>query len=54
MRKPNLVAAAFASVTTAVFAGAIGVVATANEASAQLAPTNVANEVMMEDAAAEM
>jgi PEP-CTERM motif len=53
MRKRNLVAVAFASITTAVFAGAIGVVATATEASAQLAPSSVANEVMMEDAAAE-
>ena len=53
MRKPNLVAAAFASITTAVFAGAIGVVVTPTDAFAQLAPSSVANEVMMEDAAAE-
>jgi len=32
MRKPNLVAVAFASITTAVVAGAIGVVVTPTEA----------------------
>jgi hypothetical protein len=52
MRKPNLVAVAFASIATAVAAGAIGMVLTATEASAQ-APSAVGNEVMMEDAAAE-
>jgi hypothetical protein len=52
MRKPNLVAVAFASIPTAVVAGAIGVVVTPTEASAQMAPSAVANEVMMEDAAA--
>ena len=52
MRKPNLVAVAFASITTAVVAGAIGGVVTPTEAFAQ-APSAVANEVMMEDAAAE-
>ena len=52
MRKPNLVAVTFASIPTAVVAGAIGVVVTPTEAFAQ-APSAVANEVMMEDAAAE-
>jgi hypothetical protein len=52
MRKPNLVAVAFASITTAVVAGPIGGVVTPTEAFAQ-APSAVANEVMMEDAAAE-
>lgn len=52
MRKANLVAVAFASIATAVASGAIGVIVTVTEASAQ-APSAVGNEVMMEDAAAE-